>query len=345
MRIFVSYASEDERLAERLDHALLGAGHDVFFAPSSLRAAEGYREKIRKEIENCKLFIFIVSPHSLEAGGYARFELSVAQELWRVARGHVLPVMAAEVPYEDLPPYLGELTMRAPAGDLVADVEWRVARITASRPIEWIKHLLRGRLAFALSLGFLLLLAPWLVVSVLDAGPIWPESPTGVAAVGAAAAAVGLLAVLVLSRLGGGVPRVVFAVVWLLLTVFALYQYTRNVVDHVEGIPAGDEISGRVLRLPSDEEHLIPSVYEKCRTLVDPGERGFESLEAVVHSFYSSKEYDPAFVWKAGYVDEARWSILWPWLLGFFGASGLAWTVLTQPPSRPPEPRSKAASA
>lgn len=122
MKIFISYASEQQAVAEEIYHALLVCSHEVFFAPDSIRAGEEYHRRIQEEIRASDVFIFLVSPASVAPGGYARTELRFAQENWDNPLGHVLPFFAEETPISLIPVYLSTISIRLPAGNLVAEV-------------------------------------------------------------------------------------------------------------------------------------------------------------------------------------------------------------------------------
>jgi phosphatidylserine/phosphatidylglycerophosphate/cardiolipin synthase-like enzyme len=132
MRIFVSYASEQRPLAERLSHALRSEGHKVFFDRDSLPSGEAYAGKIQQEILASDLFVFLISPESLSAR-YALSELDVIQKAAPTAGKRVLPVTVAATPMETVPGYLRALTILNPKGDVVADTLHRVGEISAAR--------------------------------------------------------------------------------------------------------------------------------------------------------------------------------------------------------------------
>jgi hypothetical protein len=118
MRIFVSHASEQRRLAEQIVHRLNGDGHRV----EPLRAGEPFDGAIRTAIRRSDLFIFLISPHSVASGRYTHVELAVAEERWNRRVGHVLPVMVAPTAKDDIPPYLLSVTILEPRGEIVAAI-------------------------------------------------------------------------------------------------------------------------------------------------------------------------------------------------------------------------------
>lgn len=125
MRIFLSYASEDKATADKIYLSLVKR-HKVFFDHTELKGGHDFDDKIRDEIKRCELFIFLISPNSIEKSSYALTELSFAREKWSHPEGHVLPVMIRETGYDAIPPYLSAVTILEPQGNVVAEVRARV---------------------------------------------------------------------------------------------------------------------------------------------------------------------------------------------------------------------------
>jgi TolB-like protein/Tfp pilus assembly protein PilF len=79
--VFLSYASQDARAAEKIAEALRAGGIEVFLDQSELRGGDAWDRKIRHEIHDCVLFIPIVSRHTQERlEGYFRHEWNLAIE-------------------------------------------------------------------------------------------------------------------------------------------------------------------------------------------------------------------------------------------------------------------------
>jgi len=129
MNLFISYASEQHDLAERLAIALRNEGHGVFFDSDDLRAGENYNERLRKAIDKSDRFIYLISPDSVEAGSYARSELQMAQRHFKIAVGRIVPVMVVPTNYSKIPNYAKSVTVLEPEGDTVVAVLNRVAEI------------------------------------------------------------------------------------------------------------------------------------------------------------------------------------------------------------------------
>jgi TolB-like protein len=90
--VFLSYASEDADVAQRICAALRAAGIEVWFDQSELRGGDAWDSAIRKQIKACTLFIPLISAHSqARAEGYFRLEWKLA-----VDRSHLI---AADKPF------------------------------------------------------------------------------------------------------------------------------------------------------------------------------------------------------------------------------------------------------
>src|SRR6185503_9795982 len=122
MRIFLSYASEDRDRIEPIRFALAEQGHDVFYDREDLKPGESFDSKIRTAIERSDLFVCFLTPHTVDAGSYTLNELAVAERMWPVADGRVLPVILADVPRTAIPAYLRSVTCLTPVGNVTASV-------------------------------------------------------------------------------------------------------------------------------------------------------------------------------------------------------------------------------
>ena len=71
--IFVSYASEDVEAAGRLAEGLRVAGLDVWFDKAALQLADDWARSIRRGIEQCSLFLPVVSRQSLSEENRRRY--------------------------------------------------------------------------------------------------------------------------------------------------------------------------------------------------------------------------------------------------------------------------------
>lgn len=132
MKIFLSHASEDQKIATDICLALRGAGYDVFFDADDLPPGGDYNSRIRTAIETSDAFIFLVSPHSVQAGGYTLSELKFARQKWPRPWGHVLPVMVGRTDWSTIDPYLTAVTVLAPVGNCAVEVVDALARLADS---------------------------------------------------------------------------------------------------------------------------------------------------------------------------------------------------------------------
>jgi hypothetical protein len=133
LRIFLSYASEQSNLAEQIYQRLKNLGHRVFFDRTSLLPGREYDSAILKEIRASDLMVFLVSPHSIRDGAYARTELRYAQDTWKNPEGRVLPVMAEKTDLNQVPAYLTAITIFRPEGNIPAEVVAKVTDLASGR--------------------------------------------------------------------------------------------------------------------------------------------------------------------------------------------------------------------
>jgi TIR domain len=122
LQIFLSYASEDKDVAEPVALALRARGHKVFFDRDDLPPGGEYDIQIEKAVERSALFIFLITPSSVEKGRFTLTELEFARRKWREADRHVLPVLARATPKESIPKFLLSVTMLEPVGNTAAEV-------------------------------------------------------------------------------------------------------------------------------------------------------------------------------------------------------------------------------
>lgn len=122
MKIFLAYAAEDHPLAEEIQLALTGSGHQVFFDKTSLPAGGDYHARIERAVRDAAIFVFLISDKSIAQGSYALTELRHAREKWPHPREHLVPVLAHPVPIASLPAYLRSVTILEPEGNVAAEV-------------------------------------------------------------------------------------------------------------------------------------------------------------------------------------------------------------------------------
>jgi hypothetical protein len=77
--IFLSYASQDAEAVQRLCEALWAAGLEVWFDQSELRGGEVWDASIRRQINECALFVPVISANTqAREEGYFRREWNLA---------------------------------------------------------------------------------------------------------------------------------------------------------------------------------------------------------------------------------------------------------------------------
>ena len=79
--VFLSYAREDTDAARRIADALRSHGVEVWLDQSELRGGDAWDAKIRKQINDCTLFLPVISANTQSRGkGYFRLEWKLAVE-------------------------------------------------------------------------------------------------------------------------------------------------------------------------------------------------------------------------------------------------------------------------
>ncbi len=140
MKVFISYASEERPTADELAVRLRTEGHTVFLDKDNLPEGEGYDAQIRAAVAACDLYLFLVSPRSVQPGRYTLTELKFAREQFPNPRGRVLPVMLDATPFSDIPPYLSAVTVLQPQGNLVAETVAEVGAMLQRRArTRWLR--------------------------------------------------------------------------------------------------------------------------------------------------------------------------------------------------------------
>lgn len=126
--VFLSYASEDKSAALRLRDSLEGAGVEVFFDKDSLYAGDDYEVKIIRSINECSLFVVIISKYTLtEERRFFRLEWNQALEEARKAspaERFVLPVVIDDTQPDNpaIPSQFNKLHWeKAPDGEVSPD--------------------------------------------------------------------------------------------------------------------------------------------------------------------------------------------------------------------------------
>ena len=100
--VFLSYAREDTDAARRIADALRSHGVEVWFDQSELRGGDAWDAKIRKQINDCTLFLPVISKNTQDRGkGYFRLEWKLAVEqthLMAEGMAFLAPVVVDDTP-------------------------------------------------------------------------------------------------------------------------------------------------------------------------------------------------------------------------------------------------------
>jgi hypothetical protein len=136
LRVFLSYSSEQANIAEQVYFSLKTSGHDVFFDRTNLLPGEEYNRAILDRIRSSDLFVFLISPSSIEESAYTRTEMRFARDTWPNPAGRVLPVLAVPTDFSQIPNYLKAVTILHPDGNLPAEVSASVNDLAAGRTLQ-----------------------------------------------------------------------------------------------------------------------------------------------------------------------------------------------------------------
>lgn len=129
MDVFLSYASEERPLAERVCRVLETEGHDVFFDRDDLGGGDAFGERIRTSIASSDVLVYLISRSSVAARSYALTELAIAAGMSSRRRPAILPVRIDDTPIDAVPPALRAYTFLEPQGDVPAEIALAVDRI------------------------------------------------------------------------------------------------------------------------------------------------------------------------------------------------------------------------
>lgn len=133
MKIFLSYASEDQRIAEEISFALAGEGHEVFFDRTSLPAGGEHNRRIREAVDEADAMVFLISKFSVSTNSYALSELQLARAKWKHPKDRLLPVMVSNTNWDLIPEYLKAVTILRPEGNIGADVAAAFSQLAPQR--------------------------------------------------------------------------------------------------------------------------------------------------------------------------------------------------------------------
>ncbi len=141
--VFLSYASQDTEVAQRICEALRANGIEVWFDQSELRGGDAWDRQIRKQIHECLLFVPIVSANTqARLEGYFRLEWRLAVERTRLmadAKPFLVPVVidATEERDAEVPDSFRTVQWtRLAAKEAFPGFVQRVARLLSPEPAQ-----------------------------------------------------------------------------------------------------------------------------------------------------------------------------------------------------------------
>jgi hypothetical protein len=133
VKLFISYAKAQRRVAEELNAFLSASGHQVTFDRDSFPPGIEYQQAIRQAVESCEVFVFLVSPESVAPRRYTLTELGYRQNKVKRTSGNLLPVVVKPTLLAHIPAYLRTVTLFFARGNLPADVADAVDRMALQR--------------------------------------------------------------------------------------------------------------------------------------------------------------------------------------------------------------------
>jgi TolB-like protein/Tfp pilus assembly protein PilF len=189
--VFLSYASQDTEAAARICNALRAAGIEVWFDQRELRGGDVWDQKIRREIQDCVLFVPLISVNTASRHeGYFRLEWDIAdQRTHRLARNRpfILPVCLDATPNSsaDVPESFRRVQWtRLPDGQTPREFVRRIEQLLSGHAVTTTAAPEIGRrsrsawLAVALAsvavVAYCLIERPWIVRSPLDSAVAQP---------------------------------------------------------------------------------------------------------------------------------------------------------------------------
>ena len=146
----------------------------MFLDRDDLPAGESYDQRIEIAINDSDILLFLITPHSVEAGRYTLTELTLARHKWSNPSGHVLPVMARKTSLDQVPSYLKAVTILEPVGNITAETTAAVDRLRPQTKRSTSDFLSSNNRAFAGAIGlFLGFLMVWWVRPDTSGGAVF----------------------------------------------------------------------------------------------------------------------------------------------------------------------------
>ena len=133
MKVFLSYASKDRPLAERVCRVLETEEYDVFFDRDDIGGGDAFGERIRTAIESAHVLVYLISQSSVTPPSYALTELGIATALSPRRRPAILPVRLDATPIDAVPAALRAYSILEPQGDVPAEIAAAIDRLGSRR--------------------------------------------------------------------------------------------------------------------------------------------------------------------------------------------------------------------
>jgi TolB-like protein/Tfp pilus assembly protein PilF len=150
--VFLSYASQDAEAAARICNSLRVAGIEVWFDQRELRGGDVWDQRIRREIQDCELFVPLISVNTASRReGYFRLEWDLADRRTHMLarnRAFIVPVCLDATPDSggDVPESFHRVQWtRLPDGETPPEFVKRVAQLLSGKEVPTAPPLGRGR--------------------------------------------------------------------------------------------------------------------------------------------------------------------------------------------------------
>jgi hypothetical protein len=128
LRVFISYAREDEKRADALYDSLVAAGFEPWMDRRKIPAAAEWQTEINRAIRRCHAFLACISSSSTQKSGVLASEIDSALQRWKSRWWWWKSLFLLPVRFEDCPPpaKLSQLQFV----DVFQDKDWvRVANV------------------------------------------------------------------------------------------------------------------------------------------------------------------------------------------------------------------------
>ncbi|MDJ0718279.1 MAG: TIR domain-containing protein [Prochloraceae cyanobacterium] len=131
LEVFISYSRADSDLTRKLNDALQELGKTTWFDQQSIAVGEDFEKEIKRGIENCDNFLFVISPRSVNSP-YCKGEVEYAQNLNK----RFITILHKEVSSRELHPALAKIQwidFKGHGGDFSANFNELVRTLDTDR--------------------------------------------------------------------------------------------------------------------------------------------------------------------------------------------------------------------